>query len=133
MDEFQLQLEILAIENGYCMTVLICYCYSCVYVKAAKQYIETCVVRVQKMHSMGVKALTTGIIYTYYCSCSNVGSCIYNCFQSPTPPGFTLQPMKSWGCGRLGMWLECTQDHIRNTMMQHAGCILIEPIMSASL
>ena len=56
MDEFQLQLEILAIENGYCVTVLICYCYSCVYVKAAKQYIETCVVRVQKMHSSGSKS-----------------------------------------------------------------------------
>ena len=27
------------------------------------------------------------------------------------------------------MWLECTQDHIRNTMMQHAGCIPIELIV----
>ena len=24
------------------------------------------------------------------------------------------------------MWLDCTQDSMRNTMMQHAGCISIE-------
>ena len=27
------------------------------------------------------------------------------------------------------MWLQCTQDSMRNTMMQHAGCISIELVV----
>ena len=65
--------------------------------------------------------------YTYYCSCSNVGSCII--VPSLPHPRFHTASSETWGCESLGMWLECTQDRIRNTMMQHAGCIPIELIV----
>ena len=88
--------------NRKWLLFIICYCYSCVYVKAAKQYIERCVVRAQKMRSSGTKS-TCNRHKTYYCPCSNVSSCII-VPPALTPSSFTLQAMKSWGCEGLGMW-----------------------------